>query len=129
MHNETRRGLATLGEVEVRWVDPRSGDTYSQAALLEGRTDAPFDAGDQHLRFGAIVALASDRYSALSVQLEGAKIDIAGLGADMTALRAELDSLYERMSTLQSYHDFSFLLERMTARVEELGGGSSGYSQ
>ncbi|MDE2933386.1 MAG: von Willebrand factor type A domain-containing protein [Chloroflexota bacterium] len=129
LHNETRRGLATLGEVEVRWVDPRSGDTYSQAALLEGRTDAPFDAGDQHLRFGAIVALASDRYSALSVQLEGAKIDIGGLGADMTALRAELDSLYERMSTLQSYHDFSFLLERMTARVEELGGGSSGYSQ
>ena len=129
LHNETRRGLATLGEVEVRWVDPRSGDTYSQAALLEGRTDAPFDAGDQHLRFGAIVALASDRYSALSVQLEGAKIDIAGLGSDMTALRAELDSLYERMSTLQSYHDFSFLLERMTARVEELGGGSSGYSQ
>ena len=47
----------------------------------------------------------------------------------MTALRAELDSLYERMSTLQSYQDFSFLLERMTARVEELGGGSSGYSQ
>ncbi len=129
LHNETHRGLATLGEVEVRWVDPRSGDTYSQAALLEGRTDAPFDAGDQHLRFGAIVALASDRYSALSVQLEGVKIDIAGLGADMTALRAELDSLYERMSTLQSYHDFSFLLERMTARVEELGGGSSGYSQ
>ncbi|MCY3646751.1 MAG: von Willebrand factor type A domain-containing protein [Chloroflexi bacterium] len=129
LHNETRRGLATLGEVEVRWVDPRSGDTYSQAARLEGRTDAPFDAGDQHLRFGAIVALASDRYSALSVQLEGAKIDIAGLGADMTALRTELDSLYERMSTLQSYHDFSFLLERMTARVEELGGGSSGYSQ
>ena len=129
LHDETRRGLATLGEVEVRWVDPRSGDTYSQAALLEGRTDAPFDAGDQHLRFGAIVALASDRYSALSVQLEGAKIDIAGLGADMTALRAELDSLYERMSTLQSYHDFSFLLEQMTARVEELGGGSSGYSQ
>ena len=129
LHDETRRGLATLGEVEVRWVDPRSGDTYSQAARLEGRTDAPFDAGDRHLRFGAIVALASDRYSALSVQLEGAKIDIAGLGADMTALRAELDSLYERMSTLQSYHDFSFLLERMTARVEELGGGSSGYSQ
>ena len=129
LHDETRRGLATLGEVEVRWVDPRSGDTYSQAALLEGRTDAPFDAGDRHLRFGAIVALASDRYSALSVQLEGAKIDIAGLGRDMTALRAELDSLYERMSTLQSYHDFSFLLERMTARVEELGGGSSGYSQ
>ena len=129
LHDETRRGLATLGEVEVRWVDPRSGDTYSQAALLEGRTDAPFDAGDRHLRFGAIVALASDRYSALSVQLEGAKIDIDGLGADMTALRAELDSLYERMSTLQSYQDFSFLLERMTARVEELGGGSSGYSQ
>ncbi|MCY3602506.1 MAG: von Willebrand factor type A domain-containing protein, partial [Chloroflexi bacterium] len=23
LHNETRRGLATLGEVEVRWVDPR----------------------------------------------------------------------------------------------------------
>ena len=129
LQDETRRGLATLGEVEVRWVDPRSGDTYQQAALLEGRTDAPFDAGDRHLRFGAIVALASDRYSALSVQLEGAKIDIAGLGADMTALRAELDSLYERMSTLQSYQDFSFLLERMTARVEELGGGSSGYSQ
>ena len=129
LHNETRRGLATLGEVEVRWVDPRSGDTYSQAARLEGRTDTPFDAGDRHLRFGAIVALAADRYSALSVQLEGAKIDIAGLGRDMTALRAELDSLYERMSTLQSYQDFGFLLERMTARVEELGGGNSGYSQ
>ena len=65
----------------------------------------------------------------LSVAHESTKIDIDGLTADMTALQAELDSLYERMGALQSYQDFSFLLERMTARVLEFGPGSSGYSQ
>ena len=129
LHREAGGRSAALGDVEVRWVDPSSGDTYRQQSRVAGDTNAPFDAGDRNLRFGAIVALAADRYSVLSVAHESTKIDIDGLTADMTALRAELDSLYERMGALQSYQDFSFLLERMTARVAELGPGSSGYSQ
>ncbi|MXY87562.1 MAG: DUF3520 domain-containing protein [Dehalococcoidia bacterium] len=129
LHREAGGRSAALGDVEVRWVDPSSGDTYRQQSRVAGDTNAPFDAGDRNLRFGAIVALAADRYSVLSVAHESTKIDIDGLTADMTALRAELDSLYERMGGLQSYQDFSFLLGRMAARVAEFGPGSSGYSQ
>ncbi len=132
LHRDARRGAATLGEVEVRWVDPFSGDTLTQASGVAGRTDAPFDAGDRHLRFGAIVALASDRYSALTPQVENAEVDFGGIAGDLVALLEEFGTLEERLGSLQAYQDFGFLLEHLTARAVELapeGASSSGYSR
>ena len=123
-----RGGSDTLGNVEVRWVDPVSGTSLTQSAPVSGRTDAPFDAGDRHLRFGSIVALASDRYSALSPQVENAAVDYGGIFEDLAALQAELDSLEDRLGSTQAFRDFSFLLDQLTARAEELSP-DSGYSQ
>ena len=123
-----RGGSDTLGNVEVRWVDPVSGTSLTQSAPVSGRTDAPFDAGDRHLRFGSIVALASDRYSALSPQVENAEVAYGGIYDDLAALQAELDSLEDRLGSTQAFRDFSFLLDQLTARAEELSP-DSGYSQ
>ena len=103
----------TLGNVEVRWVDPVSGTSLTQSAPVSGRTDAPFDAGDRHLRFGSIVALSSDRYSALSPQVENASVDYGGIYEDLAALQAELDSLEDRLGSTQAFRDFSFLLDQL----------------
>ncbi len=130
LFEEARNGRATLGAVEVRWVDPASGTSLTQASAVQGRTDSPFDAGDRHLRFGAIVALASDRYSALSPQVENAEVDAAGIHADLVALLEEFGSLEQRLGSLDAYRDFGFLLDQLTARAGELApSSSSGYSQ
>ena len=123
-----RGGSGALGNVEVRWVDPVSGTSLTQSAPVSGRTDAPFDAGDRHLRFGSIVALSSDRYSALSPQMENASVDYGGIYDDLAALQAELGSLEDRLGSTQAFRDFSFLLDQLTARAEELSP-DSGYSQ
>ena len=123
-----RGGSATLGNVEVRWVDPVSGTSLTQSAPVSGRPDAPFDAGDRHLRFGSIVALSADRYSALIPQVENASVDYGGIYDDLDALQAELGSLEARMGSTQAFRDFSFLLDQLTARAEELSP-DSGYSQ
>ena len=128
LFDEARRSSGTLGNVEVRWVDPVSGTSLTQSAPVGGRTDAPFDAGDRHLRFGSIVALASDRYSALSPQVENAEVAYGGIFEDLAALQAELDSLEDRLGSTQAFRDFSFLLDQLTARAEELSP-DSGYSQ
>ena len=128
LFDQGRGGSATLGNVEVRWVDPVSGTSLTQSAAVGGRTDAPFDAGDRQLRFGSIVALASDRYSALSPQVENAEVAYGGIYDDLAALQAELDSLEDRLGSTQAFRDFSFLLDQLTARAEELSP-ASGYSQ
>ena len=128
LFDQVRGGSATLGNVEVRWVDPVSGTSLTQSAPVSGRPDAPFDAGDRHLRFGSIVALSADRYSALTPQVENASVDYGGIYDDLDALQAELGSLEARMGSTQAFRDFSFLLDQLTARAEELSP-DSGYSQ
>ena len=127
---------AVLGEIEARWVDPFSGDTLSQRLDVSGRTDAPFDAADRSFRLGAIVALAADRYSALSPQVENAEVDAGGIHFDLAALLGELDLLEERLGSAQAYQDFRFLMDWLTAAAAQLApaagsssGSSSGYSQ
>ena len=105
LFDEARRSSGALGEVEVRWVDPVSGTSLTQSAPVGGRTDAPFDAGDRQLRFGSIVALASDRYSALSPQVENAEVAYGGIFEDLAALQAELDSLEDRLGSTQAFRD------------------------
>ncbi|MYA21035.1 MAG: DUF3520 domain-containing protein, partial [Chloroflexi bacterium] len=134
LRDPARSNAAVLGDVEVRWVDPRTGSTLAQRADVAGRVDAPFDAGDRFLRFGAIVGLAADRYSALTPQVENAEVDTGGIHGDLSALLWELDRLGAQLGSLEAYADFRFLLERLTAAAEELAppsssSGSGGYSQ
>ncbi len=128
LSGSARYRSTVLGDVEVRWVEPGSGVTLGQEAQLAGRPDAPFDAADRYFRLGAIVGLAADRYSALSPQVEGAEVDIAGIHADLAALLDEFGILEERLATLQAYVDFRFLLEQLTAVAAGLAP-ASGYSQ
>ena len=126
---------AVLGEIEARWVDPFTGDTLSQRLDVSGRTDAPFDAADRSFRLGAIVALAADRYSALSPQVENAEVDAGGIHYDLAALLGELDLLGERLGSAQAYQDFRFLLDWLVVAAAELAparrrsSSGSGYSQ
>ena len=128
LRDPARSNAAVLGDVEVRWVDPRTGSTLAQRADVAGRVDAPFDAGDRFLRFGAIVGLAADRYSALTPQVENAEVDTGGIYGDLVALLAEVDLLDERLGSLQAYQDFRFLLDQLTLAAAELAP-ASGYSQ
>ena len=125
---DTGRGApVVLGEVEVRWVDPRTGSTLAQRSEVAGRANAPFDAGDRFLRLGAIVALAADRYSALAPQVPNAEVDARGIHADLTALRAELGLLEDGLASLEAFRDFDFLLDRLVVSTSGLVP-SSGYS-
>ena len=119
---------ALLGNVEVRWVDPATGDSVSQTAAVSGSTDAPFDDADRFLRLGAIVGLAADRYSSLSPQVENAEVDYSGIHADLSVLQGRLRLLEGSLGSSQAYLDFSFLLDELTAAAAELAP-SSGYSQ
>ena len=128
LRDEARHRSATLADIEVRWVHPVTGDTYAQTSAVEGRTDAPFDAGDRFLRFGAIVALAADRYSALTPQVEHAAVDAGGIRSDLEALLAELDLLHERLGSVEAYQDFRRVLDSLTVAAAVLAP-STGYSQ
>ena len=105
----------TLGSVEVRWVDPSSGEGRSQQADIAGRVDSRFDTvGDSLFRLGAIVALTADRYSALSSEHENAQPDAGGVHGDLAKLREELRLLRLELSGTDAYRDFRFLLGELT---------------
>ena len=128
LRDEARSRSATLADIEVRWVHPVTGDTYAQTATVQGSTGAPFDAGDRYLRFGAIVALAADRYSALTPQVANAAVDAGGIHSDLEALLAELGLLHERLGSAEAYRDFRQVLDSLTVAAAELAP-STGYSQ
>ena len=128
LYNEARNRQVSLGEVEVRWVDPRTGETLGQRVDVAGHTATPFDSGDRFLRLGAIVALSADRYSALSPQVEYASIDTRGVHADLKALEWELSLLDERLGATQAYEDFRQLLSHLTVAAAQLAP-STGYSR
>ncbi|MCY3880492.1 MAG: von Willebrand factor type A domain-containing protein [Chloroflexi bacterium] len=120
---------AVLGSVEVRWVDPRSGESRSQSTRLAGVTHAGFGTADQYLRLGAIVGLAADRYSALSPQVENAEVDYGGILDDLETLRGQLDALRGSLGSTQAYDDMSLVLKHLTRRAAELAPPDSGYSR
>ena len=128
LRDEARSRSATLADIEVRWVHPVTGDTYAQTSTVRGSTGAPFDAGDRYLRFGAIVALAADRYSALTPQVANAAVDAGGIHSDLEALLAELGLLHERLGSAEAYRDFRQVLDSLTVAAAELAP-STGYSQ
>ena len=118
-----------LGRVELRWVDPATGDSRSQSASLSGSPSADFVGNEGALaHFGAIVALAADTYGLLPSA--GGEVS-ADVHHALSALQLQLESLGGQLGTLDAYRDFSFLLDHMTAGVEERLPPStpSGYSR
>ena len=112
-----------LGDVELRWVTPISNDSNRQHAQVMGRYDWPSD--DTYgalLRFGAVVALAADRYSSLSYPDRSSDVQY-----ELSVLQDELRQVEGRLGGLASYRDFSFVLDQL-AHVDAKRP-SSGYSR
>ena len=83
-----------LARVELRWVVPDTGQSRSQQAEVTGRLDTDLRAqADPLLELGAIVALASDRYSSLP---DGGDDAAAGASSDLAALHERLRALDSR---------------------------------
>ena len=121
--NYADRGEAlNLGDVEVRWVTPVSNESNRQhAQILAKYDDAPNNRDGALLQLGALVALASDRYS--SLPYPDAPYDVQG---DLSALRDDLRSLDRYIGELAAYRDFSFLMEHI---AQDIPRQASGYSR
>ena len=119
------RGGGSVGEVELRWVTPSTGDSNRQHATIQG-LQAPqlraFD--DALLRLGAIVALSSDLYSSLPHADHRDALVRRGL----TILRNDLMLLEDQLGGLEAYRDFRSLMAHIT---RDFGDTSrpSGYSR
>ena len=119
---EGRSNTSRLGEVEIRWVTPVTGESNRQHATLLSTSDASETARDEALlRFGAIVALAADRYSNL-------EYSESPVHRDLLALQSELSTLERQLGELAAFRDFSFLLDFL-AGIAEKENPSSGYSR
>ncbi len=121
-----RGGRAYLGRVELRWVEPDTQQSRSQRADVTGRGDLAFGQGaGPMLRLAAIVGLVADRYGALP----GAPADgHHAIRDDLDRLGKHLDALRADLGHLDAYHDFAYLLERVTESVQARPSRPSGYS-
>ena len=119
-------GAVKLGEVELRWVTPETGDSNRQhAAIMDGDTQDSMDSA--LLKFGAIVALSSDRYSSLP-HLDNS--DSGYVRDDLEMLIDQMWPLEDQLGNLQSYQDFAFLLEHITDAVDgHVASRGSGYNR
>ncbi len=111
-----------LGDVELRWVTPVSNESNRQHAQIAVRYDSPSgDTDGALLQFGAVVALAADRYS--SLPYPDAPYDVQ---YDLSILQDELRTLDSRIGGLASYQDFAFVMDHIATEVPQV---SSGYSR
>ena len=117
--------VGSLGDVELRWVTPSTGESNRQHATILSQRDAEFGAVDDPLlKMGAIVALSADLYSSLP----RADYPDAQVHQGLTLLQNELWLLEDRLGGLEAYRDFKFLMEHIT---RDFGDSSppSGYSR
>ena len=116
---------AKLGEVEVRWVTPMTGDSNRQHATIEDLQYSDDDTlEDALLDLGAIVALTSDLYSALPY----AGYPDEQVERELVLLRDELQLLEGPLGDLPAFRDFNFLIERITRNFAD-SSQYTGYSQ
>ena len=122
--NTALRSGARLGEVELRWVTPATGESNRQHSTIFGQGDVRFSAvNNPLLQLGALVALSSDRYSALPY----ADSSTPSVHRDLLFLTDELRSLDSRLGDLGAYQDLAFLMEHITRNSREVTT-PSGYS-
>ncbi len=118
-----------LGRVEVRWVEPDSGESRTQSAPVERSRYIGFAGTEGTLaHFGAIVALAADRYGALPGATDAIYSSVHN---ELSDLVIQLRMLRSELVGLESYRDFSFLLEHLADDVAERSPAPdrSGYSR
>lgn len=114
--------FANLGDVELRWVTPVSNESNRQHTQIAGQYDWPSnDTYGALLHFGAVVALAADRYS--SLPYPDAPYDVQ---YDLSVLQDELLQVEGLLGGLASYQDFAFVLDQIAFADPET---SSGYSR
>ena len=120
---------ATLGNVEVRWVTPDTGDSNRQHAPIAARYPDAINASEYaYLKLGALVALASDRYG--SPPHADGGLPGYSIRADLDTIKWDIDNLQPQLGNLTAYNDFTFLLNHMTAHLPaRASGAGSGYSR
>ena len=116
-----RGDVLNLGDVEVRWVTPVVNEANRQhAQILAQYNNAPNDRDGALLQLGALVALASDRYS--SLPYPDAPYDVHN---DIAMLKNDLQSLDRHIGELAAYRDFSFLMEHIARDIPKQASGYS----
>ena len=114
--------VLNLGDVEVRWVTPVSNESNRQHAQILARyNDAASDRDNALLRLGALVALASDRYSSLPYPDDSYEVQ-----NELSVLKDDLRALDRHLGELAAYRDFSFLMEHI---AQDIPRQASGYSR
>ena len=117
-----RGEVLDLGDVEVRWVTPVSNESNRQHAQVLARYDDATNSRDGALlRLGALVALASDRYSSLPYPDAAYEVH-----DELSLLKDDLRALDRHIGELAAYRDFSFLMEHI---VQDIPRQASGYSR
>ena len=123
------QSVVQLGGVELRWVDPDTGESSSQTATLSGDLNAGFRGRAGTLaKFGAIVALSADLYGALPKASESTYPEVY---TKLSESLEQLRSLHNDLGGLEAYSDFDFLLEYITGDTSRQVPTStrSGYSR
>ena len=125
-----------LGMVELRWVNPDSGQSRQQSAALDGMgSPSAGYAQNPLLHFGALVALAADRYSGLpyangpDYANAGGNPTYANPAIALATLQERLHLLSPALGQRQSYRDFAFLLEQLIQALPHYWPGDTGYSR
>lgn len=127
---EELRPGATLGNVEARWVSPKSREAMSlNAPIVAGGEDAFDESEYALLRLGALVALAADRYGS-PPEIGGAAAEYS-LRDDLDALKRDLEDLQSDLGDRGAYKDFAFLLGHMALNAPggEEADRDTGYSR
>ena len=109
-----------LGDVEVRWVTPSTGEGNRQHEEI----DAALSNRDAGTDFGAIVALTGDRYSGLH-EYGGERP--GSIHQDLSDLANELRNVGSPIAGTSAYQDFEFVLNSLVDNVEP--ALSTGYSR
>ena len=127
---ERQVDTAKLGDVELRWVEPTTGNSRQQHAAISGRWRQDFSSlNDPLLQLGTLVALAADRYSSLPYADSPGSPNV---GQDLSTLSDQLQPLQRDLEQLTAYSDFKFLLRHISRNIPLEGiepkPGDSGYS-
>ena len=124
LHDDFRQ-KGGLGQVELRWVEPESGRAWSQSSDLVSSGEVVRPHEDPLLRFGAVVALTADRYSALGASSESYR----GNAQNLWSLRDLTVDMQNDLGHLAAFKDFAYVLETLFMSVPYVSAEDSGYSR